>query len=197
MRLALVGTGTGVGKTTLACALLQATGGTGGFTAWKPIETGGTEDADALRHAGPRHHPTALSLRTPVSPHLAARLDGQRIDIQAIAQQAPPGPWLVETAGGLFTPLDDDGRTNLDLVRALAPDEVWLVARNRLGVLHDVLATYRAARAEGCRVDVLVLTTFGPVDPSTSTNLQELERLLPIPVVDPKGACARLTPPSR
>ncbi|MBK7396829.1 MAG: dethiobiotin synthase [Myxococcales bacterium] len=196
MKLVLVGTGTGVGKTTLACALLSAATEPG-LTSWKPIETGGTDDADALRRAGTRHHPTVVSLRTPVSPHLAARLEGRRIDPRQVADQAPPGPWLVETAGGLFTPLDDDGRTNLDLVVALQPDHVWLVARNRLGVLHDVLATVRAARAERCLVTQVVLNTFGPVDDSTSTNLAELRRLLDVPVLDPAEAVATFTRSAR
>lgn len=189
MKLALVGTGTGVGKTTLACALLTATP-EAGLTSWKPIETGGTDDADALRRAGTHHHPTIVSLRTPVSPHLAARLEGRRIDPRQVAEEAPTGSWLAETAGGLFTPLDDDGRTNLDLVVALQPDQVWLVARNRLGVLHEVLSTLRAARAERCPITQVVLNTFGPVDDSTPTNLAELRRLLDVPVLDPSEAIA-------
>lgn len=192
MKLALVGTSTGVGKTTLACALLTAAADPQ-LASWKPIETGGTDDADALRRAGTRHHPTVVSLRTPVSPHLAARLEGRRIDPRQVAEQAPSAPWLVETAGGLFTPLDDEGRTNLDLVLALQPDQIWLVARNRLGVLHDVLSTLRAARAERCLVTQVVLHTFGPVDDSTPTNLAELRRLLDVPVLEPADAIARFT----
>lgn len=185
-RLALVGTGTGVGKTTLAQRLLAARP----RTAWKPIETGGLDDARALAAAAPLH-PTLYALPDPVSPHLAARRLGVRIDLAQVAVQCPADPWLVETAGGLFTPLGDDGTTNLDLVRAVGATTVWLVARNRLGVLHDVLSTTRAATAGGRPVDAIVLTSFDPADASTDTNLDELRRLTGLPVLDPDSAVDR------
>lgn len=189
-RLALAGTGTGVGKTTLAQRLLAARP----RLAWKPIETGGLEDAHALAAHAPLH-PTLYALPDPISPHLAARRAGTSIDLAQVAGRVPPGPWLLETAGGLFTPLDDDGRTNLDLVRCVGATSLWLVARNRLGVLHDVLATTRAAAAEGRAIDAIVLVTFGPPDASTSTNLGELRRLVKAPVLTPDEAVTAFSGP--
>lgn len=193
-RLALAGTGTGVGKTTLATRLLAAKP----RTAWKPIETGGLEDARALAAVAPLH-PTLHPLRDPVSPHLAARRLGVTLDLARIAADAPSDPWLLETAGGLFTPLDDEARTNLDLVRAVQATSLWLVARNRLGVLHDVLSTTRAAAAGGRAVDAVVLITFDPpgldaapvIDASTDSNLAELRRLVGLPVLEPEEAVRR------
>jgi len=55
----------------------------------------------------------------------------------------------VETAGGLFSPLTDKGFTNADLVTALAPAALVLVARIGCGVLHDLTATLGLAATRG------------------------------------------------
>jgi len=84
---------------------------------------------------------------------------------------------VVETAGGLFSPLDR-GLTNFDLVRALRPAKVLLVAPDRLGVLHDVTTTLGFARVCGLPVDALVLATLGASgDSSTGENAAELAHL--------------------
>jgi dethiobiotin synthetase len=83
---------------------------------------------------------------------------------------------VVETAGGLFSPLGD-GANNLDLVRALEPASLVLVAPDRLGALHDVTAAMGYARSLGRCVDAVVLSASAKPDPSTGTNRRELERL--------------------
>src|SRR5262249_21650671 len=65
---------------------------------------------------------------------------------------------VLELAGGLFTPLAR-GTTNADLAKALSPTWTVLVAPDRLGVLHDLGATTRAARAERLILDAIVLVT--------------------------------------
>jgi dethiobiotin synthetase len=188
MRIVLVGTGTDVGKTHVACALLAAAHARGvGCRGYKPVATGvgvGARCDDAAWHAkaacADYVHPT-YEFVPPVSPHLAAREAGVTIDVATIAQRAAEldGPALdvhvIETAGGLFSPLADRV-TNADLVRALAPARVVLVAPDRIGVLHDVNATVRAARAEGITLEVVLSAPAVP-DASTGTNAAELERL--------------------
>jgi dethiobiotin synthetase len=83
---------------------------------------------------------------------------------------------VVETAGGLFTPLDD-ARTNVDLVRALMPASVLLVAPDRLGVLHDVGACVAAASARGIAIDAIALSAAATSDASAGTNAAELARI--------------------
>jgi dethiobiotin synthetase len=186
LRLAVVATGTGVGKTTTALALLGAARVLGLRVAgWKPLETGGTEDGDALQAASDRRCPSAVLLPDPVSPHLAARRVGARIDLEAIAAHAPTPDvdlLLMETAGGLFSPLDDAGRTNAELVAALAPDAIVLVAPNRLGVLHDVAAVLRGAPLLRANLVAIALTGGDPADRSADSNAEELARLHAVPV---------------
>jgi dethiobiotin synthetase len=96
---------------------------------------------------------------------------------------------LVELAGGLFTPLDDTS-TNAELVEGLLPARLLLVAPDRLGVLHDVGACVRAARASGLVVDALVLSAPSQPDATTGSNAGELERLGlgPIGAVFPRAS---------
>ncbi|HEY1696437.1 MAG TPA: dethiobiotin synthase [Polyangiaceae bacterium] len=188
--LVVTGTGTEIGKTHLAEALLLRLARTGlrVFGA-KPIESGvgvGRSDADRLASASSFHvkHPR-LALRAPVSPHLAARREHTHVDLPVLAAgllDARNGIdlLLVELPGGLFTPLDDDA-LNVDFLRLLPCDDVLLVAPDRLGVLHDVLATTHAAPDLAFSGIVLVAPSLP--DASTGTNADELRRFTGIRVL--------------
>jgi len=98
-----------------------------------------------------------------VAPHLAARRAGVRIDLKEIQRwlgEHPAPVVAVETAGGLFSPLTDKGFTNADLVTALAPAALVLVAPDRLGVLHDLTATLGLAATRGLPAPVNVRPEF-------------------------------------
>jgi dethiobiotin synthetase len=106
---------------------------------------------------------------------------GVRIDLASIRRwideaSAAASVAVIETAGGLFSPLAP-GLTNFDLARALRPNQVVLVAADRLGILHDVTSAMGLAAARGLAIDVVVLSTPDPPDPSTGTNAAELEQL--------------------
>ena len=204
MRLVVVGTGTDVGKTHVSACLL-AHARTAGIraAAYKPIATGVTdhcEDADRLAGAlGIAPSPPTYAFREPVSPHRAAREEHRAIDLHVISDRAlgmaaRVDLLLVETAGGLFSPLadrtastDDQARplfdpafrapSNIDLVRALFPAVVLLVAPDRLGVLHDVSACLYAASAVGLVVSNIVLSQPAVSDSSTGTNAHEIEQI--------------------
>ena len=195
----VTGTGTEIGKTHTTCALLLAAQGRAfGF---KPIESGvtGTEgdDGRALRLASGTFHvkrePAPYLFRRAVSPHLAAREEGRDIDLDVAASAIARAPTdahalLVELAGGLFSPLGA-ALTNADLALRLAPDAILLVAPDRLGVLHDVGATLRAARAAGLDITALALVQPEHPDLSTGTNAGELRLLGAPPVFElPRGS---------
>lgn len=226
-RIVVLATGTEVGKTYFTCALAAALArdcAASTITAIKPVESGvpassapnqavqpptpatprPPTDAACLAAASrpalvpPKH---AYGLHHPVSPHLAARLAGQSIDVQLvkkwvsdiesdrlavhIASQrhtihrmlAGFQHWLlVETAGGTFTPLGD-GQNNFSLAVALEPALWILVAPDKLGVLSDLTATLHAMRASGRAPDMVVLSEPASTDASTGTNAQELATL--------------------
>ncbi|RYE86634.1 MAG: dethiobiotin synthase, partial [Myxococcales bacterium] len=130
MIVTVVGTGTDVGKTFVTAALAAALRRRGvDVAAWKPVASGVTPgepaaDASELAAAlGRPIEPPLHSFEPPLSPHLAARRAGVAIDIDALAARAHAlaagrAVTLVETAGGLLSPLSDT-TTNADLARAL------------------------------------------------------------------------------
>ncbi|HEY8042259.1 MAG TPA: dethiobiotin synthase [Polyangiaceae bacterium] len=198
------GTGTGIGKTHFAEALLRALAPGGRrVLGVKPIESGVTDPAtsdagrlDAASSFHVKHFGHALS--EPVSPHLAARNAGIGLVLDplaaAIADLRPlVDVLLVELPGGLFTPLTERV-LNADLAARLAPDLLLLVAPDRLGVLHDTMAACRAAAAIPLRIDGLVLVAPAEPDPSTSTNAAELAlfALPPVWATLPRGPAPAL-----
>lgn len=125
----------------------------------------------------------------PLAPDEAARQEGRRVDPDLLFEGAKR--WatecehlLVEGAGGLFSPIADE-LLNLDLFLKLRTDpefetELVLVAPNRLGVIHETLATVRAAIAQSAAIDRIYLTATQPQsDQSGQTNAAQLRHWLP------------------
>ncbi len=189
----VTGTGTGIGKTHVAAALLRAWAralSASGVArpqvaGLKPVESGVTAgaptDAATLEQASTFHvkrfQPPYMLARA-VSPHLAALDEGVTIELSVIRRyvsevRAQCDGVVLELAGGLFTPLGE-ALSNADVARALGPTAVLLVAPDRLGVLHDVAAATRAAEAEGLRVTGLVLVAPELADASTGTNAGQM-----------------------
>jgi len=147
----VTGTDTGVGKTVVSAALLRRFGSLG-MRYWKPIQTGTQQDddtaevrrlsacdADSILNVGVR-------LPLPVSPHLAAKLDGSLIDIEsitAVAEAQPGGEgWIVEGAGGVLVPLNEEDLL-IDLIRRLELPTL-IVSRSTLGTINHTLLTIEA-----------------------------------------------------
>jgi dethiobiotin synthetase len=185
----VVGTGTGVGKTAVACALCRQARSAGlHVVGLKPVETGSDAngvwaDAAALSVAsggvgGPDQ--PLFGYARPVSPHLEARRTGRTIDLAAVTawvDEHAADVTIVETAGGLLSPLGP-GQNNLDLARATGPDRLLLVGRDGLGVLHEVAACRLVLEHAELWADTCVaLSAAPPHDASTGTNAPELEAL--------------------
>ena len=197
MIFAVVGTGTGVGKTTVSVALVHLLRERFRVGAWKPIETGGDADGRALGEAAGSDAGPTIALPLALAPSVAARSAARRIDLVGLAEEAHArAAWVqhlvVELPGGLYSPLNDEGVTNAELVRAMEVDRVILVAANRLGVLHDVEVCRRAMGLDAIREDVVVLTGGDPTDPSVSSNGDELRARGPVVEVPAVGADAQL-----
>jgi dethiobiotin synthetase len=145
----VTGTDTGIGKTVFAAAL---TGALDGYY-WKPVQSGLAEetDSEAVRRlsglTADRILPERYRLRTPASPHLAARIDGVEIDAERLALPSTPRPLVVEGAGGLLVPLTREV-TYIDVfARWRAP--LVLCARTTLGTINHTLLSIEAIRTRG------------------------------------------------
>jgi len=182
----VTGTGTEVGKTWLACELARRLRGRGlTVCARKPAQSFGPDepvtDADRLAEAtGEKAAEVCLPSRwypRPMAPPMAAESMGRppfRLDDLLDELRWPPGAdvGLVECAGGLASPQADDG-DGADLVRALAPEAVVLVAGAGLGTLNDVRL---AARALASGPPLVYLNRFAGGDELHVRNRQWLAR---------------------
>jgi dethiobiotin synthetase len=143
-RFAITGTDTGIGKTVFAAALTGAIGA----SYWKPVQAGLDEESDSelvARLSGQPVLSEAYRLMTPCSPHLAAQIDGVKIDPERFALPHSPERLVVEGAGGALVPLVDEllyadifARWNLPVI---------IVARTALGTINHSLMTVEALRS--------------------------------------------------
>lgn len=184
MSLFVVGTGTEVGKTVASAVLLRRYSSGSAERAlgyWKPVATGGLEDRDTetvKRLAGDRARiaPELYLFRAPLSPHLAARLEGARIDAAHLSGEIlrldrdPERDWVFEGVGGLHVPLDDEGYLLSDLLRELEIP-CLLVALSGLGTINHTLLSLEALRERGIPIAGVVLN--GPPNPE---NRRAIER---------------------
>jgi dethiobiotin synthetase len=194
----LIGTGTSVGKTYVAERLLRAIGA-GGLRGlgYKPVESGfsGGPDSDIahLGRASTFHVKPRLASQTfkaPVSPNVAARLEGRQVDLDAVRKEVARGCaseadiFVIELPGGAFSPISDHA-CGADLARSLPEATTILVSVNRLGVLHDIGATTRACTAMDLSLRAIVLTSSLAQDQSADSNLSELRAITSTPVLPP------------
>jgi dethiobiotin synthetase len=181
----VTGTDTGVGKTVVAAGLA------GHFRAdyWKPIQAGLDEESDSdavrrLTEGRARVLPEGWRLTTPCSPHEAAQIDGVRIDPAALALPAGDGPLIVEGAGGVLVPVNEQALM-IDLFAAWGLPAV-LVARTALGTINHSLLSIEALRARG--IPILGLAFVGEANEDSEATIAAIggvRRLGRLPIVDP------------
>lgn len=208
-RLFICGTDTDVGKTFVACAMAKHYRHSGmQVGVYKPVasdchaetEESGAEiiAADAMNLWNAAGNPRTLAevcpqrFRAPLAPTRAAAAEGKTVNADQLHRAAEP--WLsgfdvtiIEGAGGLLSPLAD-GILNLDLAKQLAPVQLVIVTANRLGVIHQTLATCAAAIHGGIKPAGIVLCdTSENLDASANENAAEISRYTPIPILGRVG----------
>ncbi len=193
----VTGTGTEVGKTVVAAVIARTAASSGlRVHVFKPAISGldelgqGEADHELMRRAAGSSQTddqiAPYSYGPPVSPHLAAELEGGGIDprrLRAAAAAAGAGAELlvVEGVGGLLVPL-----TPRYLVRDFARElglPVVIAATPGLGTINHTLLTVEAARGAGLEVAAVVLTPW-PERPSLVevSNRASIERLAGVTV---------------
>jgi dethiobiotin synthetase len=205
----VTGTGTGVGKTVVAAAIVATLRARGErVVARKPVLTGLDEPPGA---DWPRDHellasvagaqPGAVARLTfgpPVSPHLAAELAGHPIDPAELVAAIREGvrddeALVVEGVGGLLVPFADDYDVR-DLARELGLPVV-VAAHPGLGTINHTLLTLEAARCGALDARAVVLTPWpdepGMIERSNRDTVARLgdvrvETLSRIPRADPQ-----------
>lgn len=152
----VTGIGTSVGKTIVSAVLVKLWNA----EYWKPIQSGDLESSDSLMLRALVGnelivHPERYKLNTPASPHYSAEVDGVEISIQDFQLPETSGNLIVEGAGGMFVPINDqefiiDLAEHLDL-------PVILVCSDYLGSINHSLLSFHSLNERGIAVEYIVL----------------------------------------
>jgi dethiobiotin synthetase len=172
-RIFVTGISTEVGKTMASAILVEALQA----DYWKPVQSGDLEysDSDKVRDliSNPKTviHPNAYALKTPMSPHAAADIDGVRITLDKIVPPATGNHLVIEGAGGLLVPLNES-ETILDLIRP--GYDVVVVSRHYLGSINHTLMSVKILEDKGFKPHLLF---SGDEHPTTEAIIRSKTRL--------------------
>ncbi|MEM6769274.1 MAG: dethiobiotin synthase [Bacteroidota bacterium] len=179
MQFFLSGIHTDAGKTVTAAFLQRALDA----DYWKPVQAGDLDFGDTDRvkawtgSPDTRFHPVRHALRTPASPHYAARVDGISIALDDFVLPDTQGrPLIVEGAGGLLVPLNDR-ETVLDLMERLGLP-VILASRHYLGSINHTLMSIAVLRQRGIPLAGLIYS--GGDSPETIRIIGEQSGVWPL-----------------
>lgn len=186
MNFIIAGIHTGIGKTICSTILTEALG----YDYWKPVQAGDLDASDSIfveKHlSNPKSmiHPEAYRLKIAASPHFAAAEEGIEIRLDDLNLPLSKNSVIVETAGGILSPLSDT-LLNIDLIKHLNLPVV-LVTNDYLGSINHTLLSVEILR--GAKIDILGLVFSGQKVSATRSFIQNhtrLATLFEIPFFEP------------
>lgn len=150
----VTGISTEVGKTMASAILVEALQA----DYWKPIQAGELDHSDTHRverlvsNKQSKFHPNSFSLKTPMSPHAAAEIEGVSITLKDIKAPKTKNHLVIEGAGGLLVPINNT-QTILNLIK---PEyHVIVVSRHYLGSINHTLLTVNLLKEKGFQVSLI------------------------------------------
>lgn len=125
-----------------------------------------------------------------VSPHLAAQRAGERICINKILEDYQKASHkydylLIEGAGGITCPLilsDKEKYLLKDLIKELGTN-ILIAADAGLGTINSILLTVEYAKANGIKIEGIILNNYEPGNFMHQDNLKQVEYLTGIKVI--------------
>lgn len=173
----VTGIGTDVGKTVASAIITEALEA----DYWKPIQAGDLSNSDThkverwVTNPETKFFDSAFNLKTPMSPHAAAEIDGVTLSKSKVKRPKTPKNLVIEGAGGLLVPISNT-QTIADLISK--DDRVVVVSRHYLGSINHTLLTIESLRAKG--LDVFGIIFNGP---STKTTEDIITKMTKVPVI--------------
>lgn len=150
----VTGISTEVGKTMASAILVEALQA----DYWKPIQAGELDHSDTHRverlvsNKQSKFHPNSFALKTPMSPHAAAEIEGVSITLKDIKAPKTKNHLVIEGAGGLLVPINNT-QTILNLIK---PEyHVIVVSRHYLGSINHTLLTVNLLKEKGFQVSLI------------------------------------------
>jgi dethiobiotin synthetase len=169
----ITGISTEVGKTIASAIITEALEA----DYWKPIQSGDLHFSDTdkvkamISNSKSVFHENSYALETPMSPHAAAEIDGVHIDVSQIKEPKTKNHLVIEGAGGLLVPLNDQD-TILDLIQ---PEyKVIVVSRHYLGSINHTLLTVNLLKEKGFDVSILF---SGDEHPTTESIIEKMTQV--------------------
>mgnify|MGYP002632414169 FL=1 len=161
----VTGIGTDVGKTVVSAILSEALKA----TYWKPIQAGDLDNSDSIKvNKWTTDNVTVLEeryrLKSPMSPHAAAKIDGVEIEISDVQLPDIEGNLILEGAGGIMVPINEKGDTYLDVFEQLNLP-IIIVSRNYLGSINHSLMTIEMIQNRGIEIKGVIFS--GPSNETT------------------------------
>lgn len=179
----ITGTDTNVGKTLTAAMLTAFLGG----CYWKPIQSGMPSDRERVQQLtglpDAHFYPSQYTLKASLSPDQAAELEGITIDLTQCQLPKTAYPLIVEGAGGVFVPINQN-ECMLDLMQQLALP-VIVVSRGTLGTVNHTLLTLEALRKRQLDIEGIVFS--GELNPANQTAIEtwgKVKTLFHIPFIE-------------
>ena len=150
----VTGISTDVGKTIASAIIVESLKG----DYWKPIQAGELDNKDTnkveslVSNSISKFHAHNYALKTPMSPHAAAEIDGISIELKKITEPKTKNDLVIEGAGGLLVPLNTK-HTILDIIK---PEyKVIVVSRHYLGSINHTLLTVKHLKEKGFDVSII------------------------------------------
>ena len=190
----ITGTDTGIGKTYIACKLIQQYVAQGyKVVGMKPVAAGCdwvdglwvNDDVlklDAVSNVkAPRALTNPYSFKEPIAPHIAAEKEGTTIEITLIKQAFDELCQLadiviVEGAGGLLVPLNSTCDM-ADLAKVLNIP-IIVVVGIKLGCINHTLLTVEVIKARNCRLEGWIANKINPTMPCCEENIATIAKKL-------------------
>ena len=144
----VTGIGTEVGKTMISAIVTEALEA----DYFKPIQAGDLDYSDThkvkamISNSKSKFFENAYALKTPMSPHAAADIDDLEIDLKNIQRPDTENNLVIEGAGGLLVPLNNQDCI-IDLIEKT--DKIILVSMHYLGSINHTLLSVEALRSRG------------------------------------------------
>jgi len=167
----ITGIGTDVGKTLVAAVVAEALQA----DYWKPIQCGELESTDSMRvldwisNNKTVIHQESYRLKGYMSPHAAAKLENIEINIQSIVLPDINNTLIIEGAGGLMVPINNNALI-LDLIVHLDAEAI-VVSENYLGSINHSLLTLEVLKSRGVRIAGVIFN--GDVNEKTESVILE------------------------
>ena len=153
----ITGIGTDVGKTIASAILVEALEA----DYWKPIQAGelAFSDSDRIKDLISNDRSeifdNSYALKTPMSPHAAADIDGITIELDKILIPETSNNLIIEGAGGLLVPINDK-ETILDIIEN--DYKIIVVSRHYLGSINHTLLTIEMIRSRGFEISGIIFS---------------------------------------